>query len=201
MFRKPSSSRRILAASLLLAALSLVAAVAVSAQDSDTSHRGRKYKAPPPTSHVEVTVLRATNGKPVEDAAVIFHPLVDGRDNGNMELKTNEDGKAIIDLLEIGSSVRVQIIAPGYQTYGEDYKVDKDNIAIEVKLKRPAPQYSIYKQGEGNAAAPDKPADKSKDNPDAAPKDAPPKDPNAKDASPDASKDDPKPQDSSAPPK
>ncbi len=68
---------------------------------------------------------------------MIFHPLVDGHDNGNMELKTNDEGKAVIDLLETGTNVRVQIVAAGFQTYGEDYKVDKDNMAIEVKLKRP----------------------------------------------------------------
>jgi len=120
-----------------------------------------------------------------------------------MELKTNEDGKATIDLLVTGSSVRLQIIAPGFQTYGEDYKVDKDNMAIEVKLKRPTAQYSIYKKNEGAAATTDKPAD--------APKDAAPANPDsstngaAKDATPDpnpnAPKDSAKPQDTAAPPK
>ena len=186
---------------LVLATLVTVSAAAF-AQDSapDSAKRGRKYKAPPATSHVEVTVTRATNGKPVENAAVIFHPLVDGHDNGNMELKTNDEGKATIDLLATGSNVRVQIIASGFQTYGEDYKVDKDNMAIEVKLKRPAAQYSIYKKSEGTASA----TDKTESKPDAAPKDAAPKDaaPDAKpDATPDPPKDDAKPQDSSAPPK
>ena len=188
---------------LVLVTLAMIG-VAALAQDSDSNKRGRKYKAPPATSHVEVTVLRATNGKPVENAAVIFHPLVDGRDNGNMELKTNDEGKAIIDLLETGSSVRVQIIAHGFQTYGEDYKVDKDNLAIEVKLKRPAEQYSIYKKSEGAASATDKPNSKSDSKPDATPKDAAPKDaaPDAKpDAKPDAPKDEAKPQDSTATPK
>jgi len=176
MFRSCNVSRGFVTG-LLLAGLSFSCALHASAQDSDSTHRGRKYKAPPPTSHVEITVLRATTGKPVENAAVIFHPLVDGHDNGNMELKTNEDGKATIDLLTTGSNVRVQIIADGFQTWGEDYKVDKDNVAILVKLKRPVGQYSIYKKSEGAAAKPD---DKSGD----APKDAAPKDGDAKDAAP-----------------
>jgi hypothetical protein len=183
---------------LLVLATLVTVSVAAFAQDSapDSAKRGRKYKAPPATSHVEVTVTRATNGKPIENAAVIFHPLVDGRDNGNMELKTNDEGKATIDLLATGSNVRVQIIASGFQTYGEDYKVDKDNMAIEVKLKRPTAQYSIYKKSEGAASATDKSQDPPKD---AAPKDAAP---DAKpDATPDPPKDDAKPQDSSAPPK
>ena len=146
---------------------------------------------------LEVTILKDVNGKPIENAAVVFHPLVSGKDDGNMELKTNEDGKAIIDLLATGSSVRVQIIASGFQTYGEDYKVDKDNVAIEVKLKRPVGQYSIYKKNEGAASSTEKPADKPAD---AAPKDSAPKD-GSSDPKADLPKDDPKPQDAGAQPK
>ena len=183
----------------------LVAALAAVSQAQDSSKRGRKYKAPPPTSRLEVTVTRATNGKPVENASVIFHPLVDGHDSGNMELKTNDEGKAVIDVLETGSNVRLQIIAPGFQTYGEDYKIDKETMAIAVKLRRPPGQYSIYKKNEGMAGDKDKSPEKSDETkPDATkpdamkpdqakPQDAKPD--GATDASPDASK----PQDTSSP--
>jgi hypothetical protein len=198
-------SRRFIFAALMLAALGVAGSIHAHGQDSDpdSGKRGRKYKAPPPTARVEVTVIRATNGKPVENAAVIFHPLVDGRDNGNMELKTNDEGKAVIDLLNIGSNVRLQIIAPGFQTYGEDYKVDKDNLAIEVKLKRPTEQYSIYKKSEGKSAPanPDKSTDKSTDKPsDAAPKDQTGSQPETKpDTPPNPPKDEAKPQTSTSP--
>jgi hypothetical protein len=88
--------------------------------------------------------------------------------------------------------VRVQVIAPGFQTYGEDYKVDKDNIAVAVKLKRPAAQYSIYKEGEGKT--PDKSAP-----PAAAPKDAPPAGETQKDTPKDAPKQDPPPASTTSP--
>jgi len=149
--------RLLTVATLILLAMSLVS----NGQAPDTAKRGRKYKMPPPTSRVEVTVLRASNGKPIENASVIFHPLQDGRENGNMELKTNDEGKSVIDLLTTGSMVRLQIIAPGFQTYGGDYKIAKDNETIEVKLKRPTEQYSIYKKTEGNAPSADKPEPKS----------------------------------------
>src|SRR5580693_2539066 len=152
-FRSSRWFSSLVVAGLLFAGLSAVSVCVASGQSSDTAKRGRKYKSPPPTSHVEITVLRATTGKPIENAAVIFHPLVDGHDDGNMELKTNDEGKTVIDLLETGSSVRLQVIADGFQTYGEDYKVDKDNLAIEVKLKRPTEQYSIYKKSEGGKKA------------------------------------------------
>jgi hypothetical protein len=130
----------------------IVSSLAVSAQQDSTT-RGRKYKAPLPTARIEVTVLRDATGKPIENAAVIFHPMEGERDTGNMELKTNEDGKSIIDVLPIGDTVRLQIIAKGFQTFGEDYKVDKAEMAIKIRMKRPGEQYSIYKDHGGTAGA------------------------------------------------
>jgi 5-hydroxyisourate hydrolase-like protein (transthyretin family) len=128
----------------------------------DSSKRGRKYKSPPPTSKIEVTILKDVNGKPIENASVIFHPMEGEKDKGNMELKTNEDGKTVIDVLPIGDTVRLQIIAKGFQTYGQDYKVDKPEMAIEVRMKRPGEQYSIYKPHPDDAQNQDKPQDGSK---------------------------------------
>jgi hypothetical protein len=148
--------RSLFRVSLLVAAFCLIlSSLALDAQD--TAKRGRKYKAPPPTARIAVTVLRDVNGKPIENAAVVFHPMEGEKDRGAMELKTNEDGKTIIDVLPIGDTVRLQIIAKGFQTYGQDYKVDKPDMAIEIKMKRPGEQYSIYKDHTKDAN-PDKPA-------------------------------------------
>ncbi len=159
--------RRISRFALLAAVFGLAASFAVFAQSTT---RGRKYKAPPPTSRVEVTILRNDDGKPIENAAVIWHLV---GDKGNMELKTNEDGKSVIDVLPTGSEVLLQVIAKGYQTYGQPYKLDKAQIAIQVKLRRPGEQYSVYKDEKASADAgkgPDKDSGK-----DGAKKD-PPKD-------------------------
>ncbi len=126
LFRHPL---RILTATVILAAAGLMS---LSAQE--TTRRGRKYKPPPPTSKIEVNVLRDSDSKPIENAAVIFH--LDG-DKGNMELKTNEDGKSVIDVLPLGSTMRLQIVAKGFQTYGEDYKIDKSEMAFDIRMKRP----------------------------------------------------------------
>lgn len=112
----------------------------------DTQHRGRKYTPPPPTSAITVTVVKAANGKPVENAAVIFHPMKNGKDEGGLELKTNEEGKVSIDVIPVGDTVRLQIIANGYQTFGDDYPVTTDSKEITVKLKPPDRQYSIYEK-------------------------------------------------------
>jgi hypothetical protein len=138
-------SRSIVRIAVMVAGFGLlVSCFAATAQDS-APKRGRKYKAPPPTAKIEVTILKDVNGKPIENAAVVFHPMVGEKDEGNMELKTNEDGKLIIDVLPIGDTVRLQVIAPGFRTYGEDYKIDQAEMAIEIRMKRPGEQYSIYK--------------------------------------------------------
>jgi hypothetical protein len=119
----------------------------------DNSHHGRKYKAPPPSSRIEVTVVRDYNGKPIAQAHVIFHPVEGDRDKGSLELKTNEDGKVIIDVIPVGDTVRLQVIADGFQTYGQDFKIDKPEMSMEVRLKRPAPQYSIYGNSSQNSGS------------------------------------------------
>ncbi len=139
--------RRILAGLTLLAAAPLL-----HAQDDATSRRGRKYKAPPDTSHIEVQVLRDTNGKPLLNASVIFRAVKDGRDEGNLEVKTNEDGKAIIDVIATGSDVGVQVIADGYATYAGDYVVKEPNRTIQVRMIRPRAQISTYVDTHGQAS-------------------------------------------------
>ena len=42
--------------------------------------------------------------------------------------------------------MRLQVIAKGYQTYGEDFEIDKPELSIDIRMKRPGEQYSIYKK-------------------------------------------------------
>lgn len=135
-------------------------ALSLSLLAQETTHRGRKYKAPPPTSRVDVKIVRKDDGKPIENAAVIFQLI---GDKGNMELKTNEDGKAMIDVLPTGSKVILQVLAKGFQTYGGEYSLDKPQMSIEVKLKRPGHQYSIYEEHpQASNSAQEPPSEKSK---------------------------------------
>src|SRR5271154_2910312 len=106
--------------------------------------RGRKYKAPPETAHIVVQVTKASNGKPVENASVVFHPIKDGKDEGNLEIKSDPDGKAAIDVIPIGSQVTVQIFADGFATYAQDYTLTDPAKDIHVKLQRPRAQVSSY---------------------------------------------------------
>ena len=95
---------------------------------------------------LEFVVIRDSNGKPVRNAEIVLHPVdKDGhqQDNG-VELKTHEDGKASINGVPYGK-LRVQVIAQGFRTYGEDFDINQPNHAITIKLQKPAEQYSIYK--------------------------------------------------------
>ncbi len=133
---------------LLCIALTSSLPAVVRAQDAPVK-RGRKYKAPPATSHVEVTVVKKFNGKPIMNAAVIFDSTMDGREEGNLEVKTDPDGKAIIDVIPTGSKVRVQVIAQGFATYAEEYDVSEPTKAISVAMIRPQEQISSYVDNEG----------------------------------------------------
>jgi len=122
-----------------------------TAQDAPEKH-GRKYKAPPATSHIEVTVLKKFNGKPISNAAVIFDATMDGKDQGNLEVKTDPEGKATIDVIPTGSTVRVQVIATGFATYAEEYQVTEPSRAITVSMVHPQEQLSSYQDNQGKAA-------------------------------------------------
>ena len=148
-----SSRRTVWSLSLLVLLFAFASSLPVKAQDQDAPvKRGRKYKAPPVTSHIEVTVVKKFNGKPIMNAAVIFNPSMDGKDEGNLEVKTDPDGKAIIDVIPTGSKVRVQVIAPGFATFAEEYEVAEATKEISVSMIRPREQVSSYENNDGKAA-------------------------------------------------
>jgi Carboxypeptidase regulatory-like domain len=98
-----------------------------------------------PMSNLRFVVVRDTDGKPVRNAEVVLHPMKrkGKQDKGEMELKTDADGKTSVDGIPYGP-LRVQVLAPHFQTFGEDYEINKPQVEITVKLKHPGGQYSIY---------------------------------------------------------
>jgi hypothetical protein len=135
----------------LLFCIALSSCLPTMAQDAPVK-RGRKYKAPPATSHIEVTVLKKFNGKPISNAAVVFDATLDGKDQGNLEVKTDPEGKATIDVIPTGSTVRVQVIATGFATFADEYIVSEPTRQIEVSMIRPQEQLSSYQDNQGKAA-------------------------------------------------
>lgn len=112
-----------------------VLALSVSAVASGTDN----------TCNISFTVIRDYNGKPVRNADIVLHPVdKNGKQRANgVELKADNEGKASYPGLPYGK-IRVQVLAPGLQTFGEDYDIKEKTREIEIKLKKPQSQYSIY---------------------------------------------------------
>jgi hypothetical protein len=121
-----------------VALASLMLAVGVAAQ------RDRRAEEEP-TAAINFLVLKDDNGKPVRNAAVIMHPVSSRgkQQRGGMELKTDSEGKSSFDGVPYGK-LRVQVLAQGFQTFGEDYDVNQAKMELTIKLKRPQGQYSVY---------------------------------------------------------
>ncbi len=106
---------------------------------------GDQNKPAGQSSAINFVVIKDDNGKPVRNAAVILHPV--GRSGkqakGGFELKTDAEGKTESDGIPYGL-LRVQVIAPGFQTFGNDYTVNQPEQNITIRLKRPQDQYTIY---------------------------------------------------------
>jgi hypothetical protein len=98
------------------------------------------------SASLQFLVVRDSNGKPVRNAEIVLHPVSKHGDQKNegLELKTHEDGKASVSGIPYGR-MRIQVIAPGFKTYGEDFQIDQPNHEFTIKLQKPAEQYSIYK--------------------------------------------------------
>src|SRR5438552_18691211 len=97
------------------------------------------------SSILNFLVVRETNGKPVRNASVILHPVNKHgkQERGGLQLKTDAEGKTSFDGAPYGK-LRIQVLAPGFQTFGADYEVNQPSMEITIKLKRPQEQYSIY---------------------------------------------------------
>ncbi|HEX3819825.1 MAG TPA: carboxypeptidase-like regulatory domain-containing protein [Candidatus Sulfotelmatobacter sp.] len=133
------------------AALLIFGSVGVAFGQKDKDDEG-------PTSWIYFSIIKDDNGKPVRNAAVVLHPvnLKGNQERGGLELKTDPDGKANIDGIPYGV-LRVQVLAHGFQTYGEDFDVGKAKTEISIKLKRPQGQFSIYEDRPNDANAQPKP--------------------------------------------
>jgi hypothetical protein len=105
--------------------------------------------ADPPMTKLRIEV-RNLYDKPVERASVVVR-FVQGRSKmkfgkkirTSWELKTNQEGFATIPPIPQGKIV-VQVIARGYQTFGEDFEIDEEEKTIQVKLNPPQPQFTAH---------------------------------------------------------
>lgn len=107
-----------------------------------------------PLAGAEMTKIqvKVTNldGKPIDRASVVVR-FVEGRSviklgkkiRTQWETRTNQDGIARIPEIPQGK-ILFQVIATGYQTYGNTVMVDEAEKTVEIQLKPPQPQYSAH---------------------------------------------------------
>ena len=106
--------------------------------------------ADPPMTKIRVEVRKATTDKPVDRASVIVR-FVEGRSVVKLgkkimtsyQMRTNQDGVATIPPIPQGK-IQIQVIAKGFQTYGQLIDIGEEEKTVEVKLNDPQPQYSVH---------------------------------------------------------
>jgi hypothetical protein len=105
----------------------------------ETSPKG---KAPAQATVKLKIVVTGNNDKAVQNASVyVRYKLPDGlfhKDKmAELDLKTASDGSVRVPAVPQGK-VLIQVIAPGWHTYGKWYDFDQAEDSVEIKLDRPA---------------------------------------------------------------
>jgi hypothetical protein len=102
-----------------------------------------------PMTKLTITV-KTQAGRPVGQAAVIVR-FVKGHSvlklgkavRTQWEIRSNQDGEALVPAIPQGQ-IRVQIIANGYQTYGETFDITDTEKTLDIKLNPPQQQYTSH---------------------------------------------------------
>ena len=95
-------------------------------------------------------VVKDQAGKPVDRASVVVR-FVQGHSvvklgkaiRTTFELRSNQEGEARIPSIPQGK-ILVQVIAKGYQTFGQEFEVNEAEKTIEVKMNPPQQPYSAH---------------------------------------------------------
>jgi hypothetical protein len=106
-------------------------------------------RADVPMAKLTIRVLNDSS-RPIDRASVIVR-FVEGRAylklgkkiRETYELRTNQEGEASIPEIPQGK-ILIQVIAAGYQTFGQTFDVHEDERTFEIKLNPPQKQYSTY---------------------------------------------------------
>jgi hypothetical protein len=121
----------------------LLFSLAVRGQDKSPDSKG-KADTGSNTVHLTIVVTAAEDKKPV-DSASVYVKYIQGRLLGKdkkieMNLKTNMSGIVHVPEIPRGKFL-VQIIAPGWKTFGEYYEVEQPEQTINIELVRPPKWY------------------------------------------------------------
>jgi hypothetical protein len=95
-------------------------------------------------------VVKTESGRPIDHASVVVR-FVKGHSviklgktvRTTYELRTNQDGEAKVPEIPQGE-IRIQVIAKGFQTFGQIFDVTEEEKAIDIVLNPPQQQYSSH---------------------------------------------------------
>jgi hypothetical protein len=138
-----SASNRMKNIIVILSSLALLIPLAVGGQDKTTDSKGKSDSASN-SVHLTIIVTNAEDKKPV-DSASVYVKFVQARMLGKdkkieMNLKSNLSGVVHVPEIPRGKFL-VQVIAPGWKTFGEYYEVDQAEQTINIELARPPKWY------------------------------------------------------------
>jgi hypothetical protein len=127
----------------VIASLAVLFPLALRGQDKGGNSKG-KSDSGSSSVHLTIVVTSAEDKKPV-DSASVYVKYVQGRLLGKdkkieMNLKTNLSGVVHVPEIPRGRFL-VQVIAPGWKTFGEYYEVDQAEQTINIELARPPKWY------------------------------------------------------------
>lgn len=132
---------------LVLATLLIgCACSSLSAPQSQNSSPPKKEQAAPQASfnRLKIEVTGGEGNKPVENASVYVKTVEERAilKNKKLELnvKTNQQGVAHVPEPPLGR-VLIQIVVPGWKTYGKWYDITEPNQVIKIHLERPPQWY------------------------------------------------------------
>jgi hypothetical protein len=135
------------AAPLLIALLVPLALAAQSADKDNAAQAADKDKKKDDENAVtrlRIEVTAGDDSKPVDQASVYVkysEPRTLRRDKKvELNLKTNRDGIARLDDAPRGK-VLIQVIAPGWKTFGKWFELDQDEQTIKIQLQKPPRWY------------------------------------------------------------
>jgi hypothetical protein len=99
------------------------------------------------TTRLTVLVLDDATKKPIYNAHVVVRFEVDRklrRDKRvSWESKANQRGEVVLNSIPRGT-VKVQVIARGYQTYGDQHEIKQPEQTVTIAMKTPSRQKSAY---------------------------------------------------------
>jgi hypothetical protein len=106
------------------------------------------YAETVPMTKLNMTV-KSESGRPIDHAEVVVR-FVRGHAvfklkalRTTYELRTNQDGEAKVAQIPQGE-IRIQVIAKGYQTFGQIFDVTEEEKNIDITLNPPQQQYSSH---------------------------------------------------------